>query len=95
MDKSNLLFYDIEVFEYDALAVFMDIDGIEVAHYWNNRNRTKTEEPSGFEGIPALITDKVLAGYNNYTYDDHILTAMMNNAANMPGTLKATNNAII
>ena len=95
MNTSNLLFYDIEVFEYDALAVFMDIDGIEVAHYWNNRNRTKTEEPSGFEGIPALITDKVLAGYNNYTYDDHILTAMMNNAANMPGTLKAINNAII
>ena len=95
MDTSKLLFYDIEVFERDALVVFMDIDGNEVAHYWNNRNREKVEDPSGFEDVPKLITGKVLAGYNNYSYDDHILTAMMNSARSDPKILKAINDTII
>ena len=54
MEKGNLLFYDIEVFEKDALVVFMDIDGNEVAHFWNNRNRRYVEDPSGFEGVSSL-----------------------------------------
>ena len=91
----DLLFYDIEVFEYDALVVFMDIDGNEVAHFWNNRGRTLTEEPSGFEGIKDVITGKTLVGYNNYNYDDHILTAMLNEGGNLPKRLKAINNTII
>ena len=95
MDTSKLLFYDIEVFERDALVVFMDIDGNEVAHYWNNRNREKVDDPSGFEDVPKLITGKVLAGYNNYSYDDHILTAMMNSARSDPKILKAINDTII
>lgn len=95
MEKSNLLFYDIEVFEKDALVVFMDIDGNEVAHFWNNRNRQLTDDPSGFEGIPKLIKGKVLVGYNNYSYDDHILTAMMNAPRSSPRVLKAINDTII
>ena len=95
MEKGNLLFYDIEVFEKDALVVFMDIDGNEVAHFWNNRNRRYVEDPSGFEGVSKLIKGKVLAGYNNYSYDDHILTAMMDPARSMPSILKAVNNSII
>lgn len=95
MIMENLLFYDIEVFEYDALVVFMDIDGDEVAHFWNNRERKFVEDPSGFEQIPEVISGKTLVGYNNYNYDDHILTAMMNQARSMPNVLKAINNTII
>ena len=95
MIMEDLLFYDIEVFEYDALVVFMDIDENEVAHFWNTRGRKKVEEPSGFEEVPGIITGKTLVGYNNYNYDDHILTAMMNQARSMPHVLKAINNTII
>ena len=95
MIMEDLLFYDIEVFEYDALVVFMDIDGNEVAHFWNNRGRTLTEEPSGFEGIKDVIAGKTLVGYNNYNYDDHILTAMLNESGNLSRVLKAINNTII
>ena len=95
MIMEDLLFYDIEVFEYDALAVFMDIDGEEVGHFWNNRERKLADEPSGFEKIPEVITGRTLVGYNNYNYDDHILTAMMNQPRSMPHILKAINNTII
>ena len=91
----NLLFYDIEVTAYDSLVVFLNIDKEEVAHFWNNRDRKKTEEPSGFEGIPDLIAGKILVGYNNYFYDDNILTLMMNSATSMPDIIKANNDRII
>lgn len=91
----ELLFYDIEIFSFDALVVFMDISKTEVAHFWNNQNRECAEEPSGFEGIPDLIRDKILVGYNNYSYDDYILSAMMNSVKSMPRILKAINNTII
>lgn len=85
---NNLLFYDIEVTAFDALVVFMDINKEEVAHYWSTRGRTKQEEPSGFEDVPDLIRDKTLVGYNNYSYDDIILSRMMNSVQSLPGTLK-------
>lgn len=91
----DLLFYDIEVMEYDALVVFMDINKNEVAHFWNNRNREVQEEPSGFEGIIELIAGKTLVGYNNYSYDDNILTLMMNQYTSMVDTLKANNDRIV
>ena len=95
MDDKDLLFYDIEVFEYDDLVVFMDIDKNEVGHFWNNRNRTAVDEPSGFEGIVDVIQDKTLVGYNNYFYDDIILSYMLNSSANMPDVIKAVNDTII
>lgn len=95
MIMEDLLFYDIEVFEYDALAVFMNIDGEEVDHFWNTRGRKLVDEPSGFEKIPEVISGKTLVGYNNYNYDDHILTALMNQARSMPKILKAISNTII
>ena len=95
MTENDLLFYDIEVFIKDALVVFMDINENEVAHFWNERNRECTDDPSGFEGIPDVISGKTLVGYNNYNYDDHILTAMMNQVRSMPDILKAINNTII
>lgn len=91
----NLLFYDIEVTAFDSLVVFLNRNKEEVAHFWNNRDRKTTEDPSGFEDIPDLIRDKTLVGYNNYFYDDNILTLMMNTATSMPDFIKATNDKII
>ena len=95
----DYLFYDVEVFQYDALIVFKDIDNNEVAHYWNNRDRLGAEHPtdcpSGFEEIPELIRGKTLVGYNNYHYDDYILTAMMNPVMSTVDVLKMINDSII
>ena len=91
----NLLFYDIEVTAFDSLVVFLNRNKEEVAHFWNNRDRKTTEDPSGFEDIPDLIRDRILVGYNNYFYDDNILTVMMNSATSMPNFIKATNDKII
>lgn len=91
----DLLFYDIEVTAFDDLVVFMNINKEEVAHFWNNRDRKTTEDPSGFEDIPDLIKDKILVGYNNYYYDDNILTLMMGQVTSMPEIIKANNDRII
>lgn len=95
MNREDLLFYDLEVTAFDSLAVFMDIDGNEVAHFWNNRDRKDVFDASGFEGIPKLIKNKTLVGYNNYSYDDYILTSMMNQGASLQRILKAENDRII
>lgn len=73
---NNLLFYDIEVFKYDSLVVFKDINNKVVAKFWNS-DSTDFAEPNGFEAVPELIKDKILVGYNNYGYDDYILTDML------------------
>lgn len=91
----ELLFYDIEITAFDALVVFMNINKEEVAHFWNNRDRQYTEDPSGFEGIADLITGKILVGYNNYFYDDNMLSLMMGSATSMPDILKANNDRLI
>lgn len=95
MIMEELLFYDIEITKYDALVVFMDINKNEVAHFWNNRDRKYQEDPSGFESVHKIIKDRVLVGYNNYNYDDNMLTLMMNAATSMPEILKANNDRII
>lgn len=88
-----LLFYDIEVFKYDALVVFKDINNNVVAKFWSTRGRTIKEEESGFEGIRELIKNNVLVGYNNFHYDDFILTAMMDDVKSLH--LYDYNNTII
>lgn len=62
----NFLFYDIEVFAFDTLVVFKTIDKKTVKVFHND-----------FEGLEEFITDKVLVGYNNYHYDDLILSALI------------------
>lgn len=93
--RGKLIFYDIEVFRYDALVVFMDIDKNEIAHFWNQRGRRYKEDPSGFEEIAGIIKGNTLVGYNNYFYDDRILTAMMDDLLSLPEYLKALNDRII
>lgn len=82
MNEEKLLFYDLEVYEQDALAVFMDINKKVVAMYHND-----------FGGVRDLIKERVLCGYNNHYYDDKIITAMMNGWSNRQ--LKKLNDDII
>lgn len=64
----DFLFYDIEVFKENSLVVFKDIDHQTVAIFDNL---------TGFNGIGELIEGKILVGYNNYAYDDYVLSEML------------------
>ena len=66
LDRDRLVFYDIEVFKYDALVVFKDFGGNTLKVFHNN-----------FEGILDYVKDKTLVGFNCHHYDDFILTYMI------------------
>lgn len=85
----DYLFYDIEVFKFDSLVVFMDITGEEIAHFWN-KNDT---DDNGFTGVLPLIKGNTLVGYNNHNYDDKVLSMMIRGADQ--ATIKAVNDSII
>ena len=93
----NLLFYDIEVFKYDSLVVFKNIDNEEVAHFWNEHYDDDEElvrdKSNGFREVAQLVKNNILAGYNNYYYDDIILTKML--LGEQQSTIKRTNDEII
>lgn len=71
LNPDNLLFYDIECFKYNSLVVFKSIDNEEVAHFWC----------PDFDKIADLIRGKTLVGYNNYYYDDKMLSVMIRTAS--------------
>lgn len=62
----DFLFYDIEIFLEDAIVVFKDIDGNTIGVFHND-----------FKDLYPFIREKVLVGYNNYHYDDLIISAML------------------
>lgn len=66
MDTGELLFYDIEVFKYDSMVVFKDINKRIVKIFKNN-----------FAQLRQFVEGKTLVGFNNYHYDDKILTYML------------------
>lgn len=78
----ELTFYDIEVFHSDAFVVFKDIDK-NVLRVFHNV----------FVGLADFIENKILVGYNNYWYDDHILHAMLD--LRSPTQIKVLNDRII
>jgi len=78
----NLLFYDIEVYKYDAFVVFKDINKNTLRIFHNE-----------FEELQDFIKGKILVGYNNYFYDDLILTKMIKGWTNHQ--LKEFNDRII
>ena len=63
---NNYLFYDIEVFSHNAMVVFKDINKKLLRVFHNN-----------FTGLSKFIEGKTLVGFNNYWYDDKILTYML------------------
>lgn len=64
----DFLFYDIEVFKENALVIFKNYDG-ETLYVLNTLE--------DFTRIESIISGKVLVGYNNYHYDDFILSSMI------------------
>lgn len=79
------LFYDIEVFKYDALVVLKDINKKVIARFHNN-----------FDGLDKYVKGYTLVGYNNYHYDDYILTNMLSFPSDtVVGACKKLNDTII
>lgn len=81
-EQDNLLFYDIEVFSHNAFVVFKSIDKKLKRVFHNN-----------FVGLSNFIKGKTLVGFNNYYYDDKILTYMLD--LKTVQQIKTLNDAII
>lgn len=79
---NKLIFYDIEVFPYDAFVVFKNIEKNTLKIFHNN-----------FVGLAEFIVGKTLVGYNNYYYDDVILHEMLN--LRSPKQIKEMNDKLI
>ena len=80
--KKDLVFYDIEVYAYNAFVIFKDINKNVLKIFHNN-----------FDGLRDFVKDKILVGYNNYFYDDLVLSKMMKSWNNTQ--LKEFNDRII
>jgi hypothetical protein len=65
-NHDDLLFYDIEVYSHNAFVVFKDINKKLKRVFHNN-----------FVHLSDFIKGKTLVGFNNYYYDDKILTYMI------------------
>jgi hypothetical protein len=79
---AQYMFFDIEVFKYNAMVVFKD----------ENKQLLKVFH-NDFKGLADFIEDKVLVGFNNYHYDDFILHAMIDQKSNKQ--IKDLNDRII
>jgi hypothetical protein len=79
---AQYLFFDIEVFKYNAMVVFKDENKKLLRVFHNN-----------FKGLLDFIKGKVLVGFNNYHYDDFILHAMIEQKSNKQ--IKDLNDRII
>ena len=80
--RQRILIYDIEVYEEDAFVVFKNLDGTIYKIFHNE-----------FAGLRELIHTSTLVGYNNYYYDDIVISAMMD--CWTPTQLKRLNDDII
>ena len=81
----DFVFYDIEVFKHWTLVVFKDI---------NKNTLGLFNSDTGFNGLIDFIKGKILVGYNNYNYDDFILTSLLQENASQT-TIKAINDNIM
>lgn len=103
----DLYFYDVEVFKYNSLVVFKNIDGKTVKIYSSSLDGLGEYidkgliNSVGFDGLEDFIRDKTLVGYNNYNYDDYIIQAMIDKALDAKGlalrqkVIKSWNDSII
>lgn len=62
----EILIFDIEVFKHDTIIVFKryNMHGYLTMH-------------NDFKCLKDLIKDKLLIGFNNYSYDNYILAAIL------------------
>ena len=103
----DLYFYDVEVFKYNSLVVFKNIDGKTVKIYSSSLDGLGEYidkgliNSVGFDDLEDFIRDKTLVGYNNYNYDDYIIQAMIDKALDAKGlalrqkVIKSWNDSII
>ena len=80
--RSRILGYDIEIYEEDAFVVFKNLDKSIYAIFHND-----------FTGLRELVHTSTIFGYNNYFYDDIIVSAMMD--CWTPEQLKRLNDDLI
>ena len=82
---TDLLFYDIEVFKFNSMVVFKDLEGKTVRVFSSSLDGLGDYidqgliKGQGFKELDEFLKDKTLVGYNNYFYDDYILYAMSMN----------------
>lgn len=78
----NTLIYDVEVFKYNSMVVFKDLEGKTVRVFSSNLDGLGEYidkgiiKGQGYEDLEEFLKGKILIGYNNYNYDDYILYAM-------------------
>ena len=78
----DLLFYDTEVFAYDTIFVFKDINKTTLKVFHND-----------FTGLYDFVKGKTLVSYNGYHYDDVILHHAFD--LKTPTQIKAVSDRII
>lgn len=81
-DYLNTLIYDVEVFKYNSMVVFKDLEGKTVRVFSSSLDGLGEYidkgiiKSQGYEDLEEFLKGKILIGYNNYHYDDYILYAM-------------------
>ena len=96
---TDLLFYDIEVFKFNSMVVFKDIEGKTVRVFSSSLDGLGDYidqgliKGQGFKDLDEFLKGKTLVGYNNYFYDDYILYAMSMNMGQE--IIKTWNDSII
>lgn len=80
--ETDTLVYDVEVFKYNSMVVFKDLEGETVRVFSSHLDglgeyvdKGLIKRP-GYKDLREFIDGKTLIGYNNYFYDDKILYAM-------------------
>lgn len=86
-----VLVYDIEVFQEDNLAVFVNYDNEIVGLFHNNFTENLADGHN--ETAKELVASHQMVGYNNHYYDDRIMPKMI--AGWTPRAIKALNDTII
>ena len=83
----DYLFFDIEVFKYNSMVVFKDIEEKTVKVFSSSLDGLDpyiikgTNIEKGFANLKNYIKNKTLVGYNNHYYDDRIMKALMTDHA--------------
>lgn len=79
----NYLFFDIEVFKYNSMVVFKDMDGNTEKVFSSSLNGLGEyldkgiSIEQGYENLKSFVKGKTLVGYNNHFYDDRIMKVML------------------
>ena len=85
--RKEMYFYDIEVYPHDSFIVLKDIHKNTVAYFHHS---------TGFDGLMEYVKDGILCGYNNYYYDDYVISAMLSHIPEQGNTnIKRVNDQII